>query len=249
VSSSCFELLLASFIQLECRPAASSAATGESWVHERVLEQIGDERRLSLRINLKPILRIRCGCANGGTLQQRFSQAHGHRAAGGRFNHSSRLLVRFTCQPSSQIVSWLCDPFWKEVFGKSIQKLRTNSRNLYEIEDSSFRMLYVWQLLRPLHFPVKYCNACFSFYLQSPKLSVIICGPTRRTKMLWQRECCSVHVWPAPAARHACPRSYLHMPCGLLRGALHSFGILARCHTIIHLLHRQPSSLTLACRC
>ena len=37
----------------------------------------------------------------------------------------------------------MCDPFWKEVFGKSIQKLRTNSRNLYEIEDPNFRMLYV----------------------------------------------------------------------------------------------------------
>ncbi len=47
-----------------------------------------------------------------------------------------------------QIVSWLCDPFWKEVFGKSIQKLRTNSRNLYEIEDPSFRMLYAVLLLR-----------------------------------------------------------------------------------------------------
>ena len=85
--------------------------------------------------------------------------------------------------PSRQIVSWLCDPFWKEVFGKSIQKLRTNSRNLYEIEDSSFRMLYVCQLKRPLHSPQKYCNVCFSFHLQSPKLSVIICCPTRRTKM------------------------------------------------------------------
>jgi hypothetical protein len=95
------------------------------------------------------------------------------------FNHSSPSYANL----SPQIVSWLCDPFWKEVFGKSIQKLRTNSRNLYEIEDSSFRMLYVRQLKRPLHFPQKYCNVCFSFHLQSPKLSVTICGPTRRTKM------------------------------------------------------------------
>lgn len=42
VSSSCFELLLASFIELECSPSASSAATGESWVNERVLEKIGE---------------------------------------------------------------------------------------------------------------------------------------------------------------------------------------------------------------
>lgn len=75
-----------------------------------------------------------------------------------------------------QIVSWLCDPFWKEVFGKSIQKLRTNSRNLYEIEDPSFRML---EHLRP--------------------------DDTNKDVVA----------------------TYLHMPCGLLRGALHSFGVLA----------------------
>ena len=50
MSSSCFELLLASFIQLECSPAAGSTATGESWANERVLEKIGDEHTQDLPV-------------------------------------------------------------------------------------------------------------------------------------------------------------------------------------------------------
>jgi hypothetical protein len=43
VSNTCFELLLASFIQLECSPTASTAAAAESWANERVLEKIGGD--------------------------------------------------------------------------------------------------------------------------------------------------------------------------------------------------------------
>ena len=50
VSSTCFELLLASFIQLECSSSSSSPATAESWVNERVLEKIGAQD-----VRLRPI--------------------------------------------------------------------------------------------------------------------------------------------------------------------------------------------------
>ena len=43
MSNTCFELLLASFIQLECSPTASTAAAAESWANERVLEKIGGD--------------------------------------------------------------------------------------------------------------------------------------------------------------------------------------------------------------
>ncbi len=43
MSNTCFELLLASFIQLECTPTVSTAAAAESWANERVLEKIGGD--------------------------------------------------------------------------------------------------------------------------------------------------------------------------------------------------------------
>ena len=48
------------------------------------------------------------------------------------------------------------------------------------------------------------------------------------------------------SAPKALLRSYLHMPCGLLRGALHSFGILARCDSPLTSLTLCPASPTLA---
>jgi hypothetical protein len=124
-----------------------------------------------------------------------------------------------------QIVSWLCDPFWKEVFGKSIQKLRTNSRNLYEIEDPSFRMLWV-----PLRSRIDFLRRSYCLFF--PSMSDIAISehlrPDPTNKGVVAQCVCKIDFSLLPTF-NSCIHSYLHMPCGVLRGALHSFGISARC--------------------
>ena len=122
------------------------------------------------------------------------------------------------------------------MFGKSIQKLRTNSRNLYEIEDPNFRMLYVALSLLQLTTRNAQClvaHGCDSFAngnalrsCNTPCSEHLRPEETNKEVVATCVRKCGTFMFSASDALF---HSYLHMPCGLLRGALHSFGILTRC--------------------
>jgi hypothetical protein len=226
-------------------------------VHERVLEQIGDELRLSLlRINLKPLVRIRCGCANGGTLQQRFSQAHGHRAAG------ARALQSFLSLRAPTLAVRSC-PGCATPFGRKYSESR--SRNCEQTAATCTK----------LKTPASAC--CTSATSTAPRIflsnvAILVflsisnlrnfqrSFAARRDKQRCSGNVSAVcaRVCACRCLQCSCPNVTvpLQLPSHALWPAAWSAALFRhlgqvpfpRRRTIIHLLHRQPYSLTLPSR-